>query len=67
MAVVGVIYGSVQGTLPTNFANVVTAPFGGTAGSGLFAAVVATVFAYAKVAASEMEVAQTTIVTAIVG
>jgi len=46
MAVVGVIYGSVQGTLPTNFANVVTAPFGGTAGSGLFAAVVATVFAY---------------------
>ena len=46
MAVVGIIYGSVKGTLPSNFAHVVSAPFGGTAGSGLFAAVVATVFAY---------------------
>lgn len=46
MAVVGTVYGAAQGTLPTNFAEVVSAPVGGTAGSGLFAAVVATVFAY---------------------
>lgn len=46
MAVVGVIYGSVQGTLPTNFAEVVGVPAGGSNMSGLFAAIVATVFAY---------------------
>lgn len=46
MAVVGTIYGAVQGTLPTNFAQVVGEPVGGSLGSGLFAAVVATVFAY---------------------
>ena len=46
MAVVGVIVGSVNGTLPTNFSEVVGIPKGGTATSGLFAAVVATVFAY---------------------
>jgi len=46
MAVVGTAFGIFQGTLPANFAEVVGDPVGGTAGSGLFAAVVATVFAY---------------------
>lgn len=46
MAVVGVIVGSVNGTLPTNFSQVVGLPAGGTATSGLFAAIVATTFAY---------------------
>lgn len=46
MAIVGVIVGSINGTLPTNFTQVVGIPTGGTATSGLFAAVVATVFAY---------------------
>lgn len=46
MVVVGVIYGSVKGTLPENFATVVAEPAGGTTTSGLFAAIVATVFAY---------------------
>ena len=45
MAVVGVIFGSVKGTLPTNFATIVATPEGGNMG-GLFAGVVATVFAY---------------------
>ncbi len=45
MAVVGVIYGSIRGTLPTNFTTIVATPEGGNMG-GLFAAVVATVFAY---------------------
>lgn len=46
MAVVGVIVGTVNGTLPQNFTEVVGLPKGGTTMSGLFAAVVATVFAY---------------------
>ena len=46
MAVVGVIVGSVKGTLPANFAQVVNLPAGGTASGALFAAIVATVFAY---------------------
>lgn len=45
MAVVGVIYGSVKGTLPTNFATVVVTPEGGNMG-GLFAGIVAAIFAY---------------------
>lgn len=44
MAVVGVAVGSAKGTLPTNFASVVDPSMGGM--SGLFAGVVATVFAY---------------------
>ena len=46
MAVVGVIVGTVNGTLPQNFSQVVGEPAGGSAASGLFAAVIATVFAY---------------------
>lgn len=46
MAVVGVIVGTANGTLPQNFTEVVGIPQGGTNASGLFAAVVATVFAY---------------------
>ena len=46
MAVVGSIAGTLNATLPRNFISVVSEPVGGTAGSGLFAAVVATVFAY---------------------
>jgi len=46
MAVVGVIAGSVNGTLPQNFTEVVGIPKGGSNMSGLFAAVVAAVFAY---------------------
>lgn len=46
MAVVGVIAGTVNGTLPQNFTEVVGLPKGGTIASGLFAAIVATVFAY---------------------
>ena len=46
MAIVGVIVGTVNGTLPQNFTEVVGTPKGGTNISGLFAAVVATVFAY---------------------
>lgn len=45
MVVVGVIYGSVKGTLPDNFATVVATPEGGNMG-GLFAGIVAAVFAY---------------------
>ncbi len=45
MAVVGTIVGSINGTLSSNFA-VIGEAVGGSASSGLFAAVVATVFAY---------------------
>ena len=46
MAVIGTIVGTVNGTLPQNFTTVVTEAVGGSTGSGLFAAVIATVFAY---------------------
>ena len=46
MAVIGSIVGLVNGVLPQNFTTVVTDIPGGSMGSGLFAAVVATVFAY---------------------
>ncbi len=45
MAIVGTIYGLVSGTLTGNFTTVVSEAVGGT-GGGLFAAIVATVFAY---------------------
>lgn len=45
MAIVGTIVGLASGTLTSNFSTVVTETVGGTSG-GLFAAVVATVFAY---------------------
>jgi len=45
MAIVGIIVGSANGTLPQNFTTVVTEVSGGTGGA-LFGAVVATVFAY---------------------
>ena len=45
MAVVGTIVGSFNGTLPQNFATILVIPEDGI-GGGLFAAVVATVFAY---------------------
>ncbi len=45
MAVVGTVAGLKNGTLPQNFAGV-TEAIGGSSGGGLFAAVVATVFAY---------------------
>lgn len=45
MAVVGTVVGLTNGTLPQNFSTVVTEATGGV-GGGLFAAVVATVFAY---------------------
>jgi APA family basic amino acid/polyamine antiporter len=46
MAIVGTVVGLMNGTLTVNFTSVVTEAVGGTASSGLFAAVVATVFAY---------------------
>ncbi|MBQ2932375.1 MAG: APC family permease [Clostridia bacterium] len=46
MAIVGTIAGLANGTLTNNFVTVVTEAVGGTASSGLFAAIVATVFAY---------------------
>ncbi len=46
MAIVGTTVGLVKGTLTDNFANIVTEAVGGSVGSGLFAAVIATVFAY---------------------
>ena len=46
MAVVGTIVGTTKGTLPTNFEGAVEALTGGNAASGLFGAIVATVFAY---------------------
>lgn len=45
MAIVGTFAGLFNGTLTNNFSNVVTEAVGGT-GGGLFAAIVATVFAY---------------------
>ncbi len=46
MAIVGTIVGFANGTLTNNFTSVVSEAVGGTASSGLFAAIVATVFAY---------------------
>lgn len=46
MAIVGSVAGLVNGTLTTNFTTVVSEAVGGSASSGLFAAIVATVFAY---------------------
>ncbi len=46
MAIVGTIVGLANGTLTNNFTTVVTEAVGGSASSGLFAAIVATVFAY---------------------
>lgn len=46
MAIVGTIVGFANGTLTQNFTTVVSEAVGGTASSGLFAAIVATVFAY---------------------
>ena len=46
MAIVGTVVGLVNGTLSNNFTSVVTEAVGGTTSSGLFAAIVATVFAY---------------------
>lgn len=46
MAIVGTIAGLANGTLSNNFTTIVTEAVGGTASSGLFAAIVATVFAY---------------------
>lgn len=46
MAVIGTIVGFATGMLTDNFTTVVGEAVGGTTGSGLFAAVVATVFAY---------------------
>jgi len=45
MAVAGTVFGSINGTLPRNFSTILTVPESGI-GGGLFAAVVATVFAY---------------------
>ena len=46
MAIVGTVVGFANGTLTTNFTTVVSEAVGGTSSSGLFAAIVATVFAY---------------------
>ncbi len=46
MAIVGTCVGLANGTLTNNFTSVVTQAVGGTTSSGLFAAIVATVFAY---------------------
>lgn len=46
MAVIGTIAGLSNGVLTSNFTSVVSEAVGGTASSGLFAAIVATVFAY---------------------
>ena len=46
MAIVGTIAGLLNGTLTNNFATVAAEAVGGSVGSGLFAAIVATVFAY---------------------
>lgn len=45
MAIIGTIVGTLNGTLPQNFSTVVTEVAGGKS-AGLFAAIVATVFAY---------------------
>jgi len=46
MAIIGTAVGLANGTLTGNFSTVVTEAVGGSNGSGLFAAIVATVFAY---------------------
>ena len=46
MAIVGSIVGLANGTLTHNFTNTVSEAVGGTAASGLFAGIVATIFAY---------------------
>lgn len=46
MAIVGSIAGLINGVLPQNFVTTVGDAVGGSTGSGLFAAIVATVFAY---------------------
>lgn len=46
MAIVGTIVGLANGTLTNNFTTIVAEAVGGSASSGLFAAIVATVFAY---------------------
>ena len=46
MAIVGTIVGMFNGILPQNFVTVASEAAGGSTGSGLFAAIVATVFAY---------------------
>lgn len=46
MAVIGTVVGLANGTLTGNFTTIVTEAVGGSNSSGLFAAVVATVFAY---------------------
>lgn len=46
MAIVGTIVGLVNGTLTSNFSNVLSEAVGGSQTGGLFAAIVATVFAY---------------------
>ncbi|MBE6605962.1 MAG: APC family permease [Ruminococcaceae bacterium] len=46
MAIVGTIVGFANGTLTDNFTNVVSEAIGASNSSGLFAAIVATVFAY---------------------
>jgi len=46
MAIVGTCVGFANGTLTNNFTSVVMQAVGGTTSSGLFAAIVATVFAY---------------------
>lgn len=46
MAIVGTVYGLISGTLTNNFTTIVGEAVGGTTGSGLFAAIVSTVFAY---------------------
>lgn len=46
MAIVGTVVGLANGTLTNNFTTVVTEAVGGSNSSGLFAAIVATVFAY---------------------
>ncbi len=46
MAIIGTVSGIINGILPQNFVTTVTEATGGSVGSGLFAAIVATVFAY---------------------
>ena len=46
MAIVGTVVGMFNGILPQNFVTVASEAAGGSTGSGLFAAIVATVFAY---------------------
>ena len=46
MAIIGTVVGFTNGTLTSNFSTVITEAVGGSVSSGLFAAIVATVFAY---------------------